>query len=50
VIDVVCDVMLCKLKIDHNDLKQMFAINDYAMSLYHIRIKVHCRITTVSGQ
>jgi len=36
VIDVVCDIVLCKLKIDHNKLKQMFDIKGYVMSLYHI--------------
>lgn len=35
-IDVVRDIMLRKLKIDHNELKQMFVIKGYVMSLYHI--------------
>jgi len=40
--------MLRKLKIDHNELKQMFVIKGYVMSLYHIWRNVHCRITAVS--
>jgi hypothetical protein len=35
-IDVAGDFILCKFKIDHNELKQMLVVIDYAMSLYQI--------------